>query len=122
MYVYWMPISDTAVGGGLVDAAGIVKIDNILITATNTSGNQEVVYDASLKIYPNPANETLYIASNDAAETIEIVSLTGEVVSSMMINSSITAINTSELTQGMYIVRITYKGIDNPVVKKIIIQ
>jgi hypothetical protein len=122
MYVYWMPISDTAVGGGLVDAAGIVKIDDILVTATNTSGTQEVVYDGTLKLYPNPANETLFIEANDAAESIEIVSLTGQVVNSLVINSDITTINTSELTHGMYFVKISYKGIENPIVKKIIIQ
>jgi len=71
---------------------------------TISVGTEElIVEEDNLLVYPNPANATLFIASNDLKQ-IEVYNMTGELVS--------TAFNTnrmevSNLPNGLYIFRLT---------------
>jgi acetyl esterase/lipase len=71
---------------------------------TISVGTEElIVEEDNLLVYPNPANATLFIASNDLKQ-IEVYNMTGELVS--------TAFNTnrmevSNLPNGLYVFRLT---------------
>jgi acetyl esterase/lipase len=71
---------------------------------TISVGTEELIVEKdNLLVYPNPANATLFIASNDLKQ-IEVYNMTGELVS--------TAFNTnrmevSNLPNGLYVFRLT---------------
>lgn len=59
----------------------------------------------SFKVYPNPVNSILNIEVKNCQSTeIMIYNLSGILVKSLSVNAS-TAINVSELTKGMYIIK-----------------
>lgn len=75
-----------------------------------------------LHVFPNPAVSVLYINFIfDPAESnsVQIYSLTGELIYMQKINSVNTAINVSNLPSGIYYVKVLC-DLDNPVVKKFV--
>ena len=71
----------------------------------------------TISVYPNPAHDFIFVgAINDlAAQRVEIFNLTGQ----MVISSTATEINMSELESGMYFVRVTA---DDRVVTRCIVK
>lgn len=68
----------------------------------------ENIRAGGFEMYPNPVEDVLTISNASYIAHVEIVDLTGKVVVSQ--NNSFSSqmkINTSELTQGMYIIKIT---------------
>lgn len=84
---------------------------------TITVGTEELsALEEDLLIYPNPANSTLFIASNDM-KAIEVYNMTGELVGTEF-NSS--RMEVSNLPNGLYVFRLTTsKGKTN---KTVLIQ
>jgi acetyl esterase/lipase len=84
---------------------------------TISVGTEElIVEEDNLLVYPNPANATLFIASNDLKQ-IEVYNMTGELVSTEF---NTNRVEVSTLTNGLYVFRLTTsKGKTN---KTIIIQ
>ena len=66
----------------------------------------------NVSIYPNPANNNLYIDTDEVFSTISITNLNGKLVKS--VSSTTSQIDISALTPGMYIVKLSgKKGIFN---------
>jgi acetyl esterase/lipase len=84
---------------------------------TISVGTEElIVEEDNLLVYPNPANATLFIASNDLKQ-IEVYNMTGELVPTEF---NTNRVEVSTLTNGLYVFRLTTsKGKTN---KTIIIQ
>ena len=84
---------------------------------TISVGTEElIVEEDNLLVYPNPANATLFIASNDLKQ-IEVYNMTGELVSTEF---NTNRVEVSTLPNGLYVFRLTTsKGKTN---KTIIIQ
>lgn len=122
IYVRWISITNENINGGTVDSTGVVKIDNILITATNTSGKEDIVYDNSLHIYPNPVKDRLFISSEQTITQIQILNITGQVVESIMPSNQTSIINLSDVEKGIYFVKIIYTDTYLYRVERIIIQ
>lgn len=60
-------------------------------------------------VYPNPANETLYLSFADAsakAESVRIVNTLGQVVNAVAQSQAQGGIDISALTPGVYMVQI----------------
>ena len=71
---------------------------------TISVGTEELSMDEdNLLVYPNPANSTLFIASNDLKQ-IEVYNMTGELVSTEF-NSN--RMEVSNLPNGLYVFRLT---------------
>jgi len=71
-----------------------------------------------LSIYPNPARNELFIDLNDQSEvSVQIVGITGEIVKSQTISGS-TKLDVSELTSGVYFVRLEEFGVTKKFVKE----
>ena len=74
--------------------------------------NQQVQISNSIKIYPNPANDKLYIQLDntlDGIAKVEFYDLAGKLIYSTTINASLKLqmLNISNLTKGIYNLRIT---------------
>jgi acetyl esterase/lipase len=71
---------------------------------TISVGTEElIVEEDNLLVYPNPANATLFIASNDLKQ-IEVYNMTGELVSTAF---NTNRLDVSNLPNGLYVFRLT---------------
>ncbi|GIV27572.1 MAG: hypothetical protein KatS3mg027_1386 [Bacteroidia bacterium] len=67
----------------------------------------------TLNLYPNPANNYIYVSSNEKVNSVEIFSLTGQnILKAEMNNNNHGVINIHELPSGFYIIKLnTEKGV-----------
>jgi hypothetical protein len=65
--------------------------------------------------FPNPAKNTLTISNASAIDTIEITSILGQKMISKKVNDLQTEINVSELSNGIYFVKITAEGVEKTI-------
>lgn len=87
----------------------------VIEDTTSNAGTEELTSIAVIGVYPNPANHELQVhfaSSDNAAHTIEIISLSGEIVYSKNISvnvdhSTLHLLDVSQLEGGMYLVRIS---------------
>ena len=86
----------------------------------NETGITNIEQTQSINIYPNPANDKLYIETQTLTQTIEIFDVYGRRQKSIVNSQRSTVIDLSELKSGIYFVKInTEKG---NIVKRIIKQ
>ncbi len=104
-------------GGGYNGNNGYWNIDSVTFSYNTLSNTQNQI--TGLKIYPNPAKETLHIESNSFSEkTIELFNVLGKLVfKGKTINSTV---NLSNINKGIYILKITEEG--KTVTRKIMID
>jgi hypothetical protein len=117
-------------GGSALDRSGGIGVDgeNVIIAGTsgsnngNVSGNHgvndfwvlklnstlstEEFLSNPFKIYPNPTQNQFYIDSNENLNQVEIYALSGEKILSEN-EENIHSVNVSNLTKGIYLIRIT---------------
>jgi hypothetical protein len=91
-----------------------VYIDDIKMSGTSITGVEELVPVSSC-VYPNPASNTLNIKSNENPTKVEILDLNGRLVLTSGMEKQI---NISEISSGLYTVRVHLKG--NVVTEKFI--
>lgn len=72
----------------------------------------------SLKVYPNPVSDILTVSYNEVIDSITIYNMMGQVVIKEKSSSNTIIVNTSNLTAGTYLVRIT-SGNNNKVIRVI---
>jgi bacillolysin len=79
------------------------------------------VNSEDLTIYPNPANDLLYIElPYTTDESIEIFDISGQLVKEFKNGNVIFQTDISNLTDGMYTIRFSFDG--NSIVKRFIVQ
>ena len=66
--------------------------------------------DVSVKLYPNPVQEELHIVASSPIEEIEIQQLNGSILYSQMPNETSVHISLSELSPGMFLVKLKTKA------------
>ena len=95
-----------------VDAAipGTVYIDNLYFSITNPALGTEKFEASKVKMYPNPAKNTLNIDANGSIQKVSVYNILGQEVLSKKPNSNSTTLQTSGLQRGTYIVRSTIDG------------
>jgi hypothetical protein len=77
----------------------------VLSTEDNLALNQEV------SIYPNPAENEIFISSNSGnIESVQIIDLSGSVVKNTLNNAFVTRVDVSDLKSGIYFVRFSING------------
>ena len=81
----------------------LVKTEVII---TPKVGINDAELEAAFSIYPNPAGNVLNIVSENTNELIVISDLSGKVVHLEKASENQTSINVSQLSAGMYIVRV----------------
>ena len=76
------------------------------IATFNVAGAVEEMVVTEIDIYPNPASDVLNITSSENISRIEIISSTGRIIVQQDVNSDYATFNVSDLSNGMYFVRI----------------
>lgn len=83
-----------------------VFIDDVTVTQTTLANNEFLA--SKFSVYPNPANNFVNIAANGLnMNSIELSDLNGRVVKNISVNGSETQVNISDLSQGVYMMKIT---------------
>jgi Secretion system C-terminal sorting domain len=91
-------------------ASAIRAFDNIIVRASSTDAllavNSAIPND-SFVVFPNPVNNILTIKSNGQLKHIQVTDVNGRIVKMIDVtNSSASEINTSDLSSGVYIMKI----------------
>jgi PKD repeat protein len=124
--------SGTGVASGSFTPASAGSF-TVVYTYTNTSGCSasaskvitvdacvgiEELQTAGVKLYPNPVQDVLNISTNSTdPKTVEVYNLVGKKVISLITTDAIISIDSRELTNGIYIVRIQ-SGNAKPVIAR----
>ena len=92
------------------------------ITFTTAPANIINIEESNVKIYPNPAKNSIHIAmqSDIHMQKIELINTIGQVVKTIHLNNTYTDFSVTDITQGIYIVKIT--GEKGVIFKKIGIE
>lgn len=80
-----------------------IYFDNI--TVTQGVGINEL--DNNISIYPNPASSVLNVNANSNIQSVEVMNLMGQTIQVELANGLNTQINTSSLSNGVYMLRVT---------------
>ena len=94
--------------GALITDKAKVYVDNIYLYKINLA--TEKFETSTVKMYPNPAKNTLTIEANSTIDKIIVYSILGQEVISKSPKSSATTLQTSTLQKGTYIVKSTIGG------------
>ncbi|HKK58119.1 MAG TPA: T9SS type A sorting domain-containing protein, partial [Salinivirga sp.] len=79
---------------------------DVVLTAVFESGNSiDENADISLKIYPNPFDQIIYIENATSITKVELLTITGELIH--IANGPINEINTEGTEPGIYLLKIT---------------
>lgn len=91
---------------------GINAVDNLV------AGLNQLEY-SYVSTYPNPASEKLMIRNTENEDiTYELVSLTGLVMNNGVVSFGLNEINTSDLSEGVYLLRLNNKETRKIMIKK----
>jgi hypothetical protein len=83
-----------------VDNVRTITFDGLVGTAVDN-----VISEASISVYPNPTADMLIVEGVTAKETINIYSLNGNQVLSVMTQEGVNTINVSGLPNGVYLLK-----------------
>jgi hypothetical protein len=78
------------------------------------------IESTNVQVFPNPANNELVIESNSALLSLQIMDLLGNIVSNQPLDGTKMELNTSDLSSGIYMLRVTTNS--GSQLKKITIQ
>jgi len=65
-----------------------------------------IEYNQKVNIYPNPANDKIYIESQLINHYVEMFDINGKLIMNKIIDSDVSAIDISNLTTGIYFIKI----------------
>ena len=105
------PIASIAVGNVISNVANIYFdfnapiVTNTASTTISALSNQNFAFN-NFKYFPNPVKNSLSISNASLIEEIEITSLLGQRILTKKINELQTELNLSELTNGVYFVKV----------------
>jgi len=85
----------------------IIYIDNIYFHAELLAAKESINASSGITCYPNPVNNKLYIASKTGIQNVSVYEISGQLLMSIALNSSNTAIDLSKLNAGYYMVTST---------------
>ena len=100
-------IGTYSTSGQAVMLGGYIVTSEVVIEPK--TGINNFSSEAAFSIYPNPANNILNIISENANELITISDISGKIVYSEKTSDKQSSINISQLSAGMYIIRIGSK-------------
>jgi hypothetical protein len=127
VHLRWIMTNDSSANGtGIVSAGGASNMDDIYVfgrynplLGINCTTEQPI----SFSVYPNPANGSFAIQLEKNAEVrIDIMNITGQVVRSENRSGSQFRFDISDLSKGMYIIRLTNLADQTTSVRKLSVQ
>ncbi|MFC3159221.1 T9SS type A sorting domain-containing protein [Chryseobacterium arachidis] len=91
--------------------------DDFSLTQTNLATAETSVKKNTIKVYPNPFKDVLYIAETKEAKSVSVADVSGRVVKT--IENPGKELHLSELNSGLYLVTVTFKDGTKSTVKAI---
>lgn len=85
---------------------GVAYVDNIYLHKNTTLSNDSFSR-AEFKAYPNPTQDVWNIKTTENIQSIQVFNITGRLVKDMKVNGSDAVINTSGLSKGVYLAKIS---------------
>lgn len=102
IYIRWIMTSNLSTSGTAVEASGISKIDDVVITGEIISGVDDERQKESFCLYPNPvSNGMLFYTSSVELIQLNIYNTEGQLVLEQEINAD-GSMDLSNLTPGVY--------------------
>ncbi len=103
----------------------ITVTENATYIATFNRGNGiEDNIIPEISVFPNPTSSTLYVTSSETISSIEIVNITGQIVSHLDLCNDNVACDVENLTAGMYFIKIRCQSLNGeeglPIIKKFV--
>ncbi len=89
-----------------------INLDDVSITGGSSIADVE---NNNVSVYPNPADNVINVNANSNISNVEVFTIAGQKVGDFTANSTNTAISTSNLTNGLYLMKI---HTDNGVINK----
>ncbi|MBL1222357.1 choice-of-anchor J domain-containing protein [Chryseobacterium sp. L7] len=87
-----------------------INVDNVSVSDASALGVDDVTRNAGVKVYPNPVKDVLNISTDKKIRSIEIFSLTGQLIKTLEKDTK--QVNVSDLKKGVYLLRIKSEGKD----------
>jgi uncharacterized repeat protein (TIGR01451 family) len=120
------PMPGFLVGDIISNTASIFfDFNPAIITNTFTStfvpelGTEEASFK-NFKVYPNPANDRIFVAADSNIETVTIYDLLGKTVLNSSINSNTASIDVSGISAGLYLLEVSNGNVKQ--VSKLVIE
>lgn len=104
VYIRWIMATNTDVLGGAVTAAGISKIDDIIVTGMLLTGLADGKQEETLATFPNPSASDFSISLPDKTTSVEIFNNKGQLVYSAVPENQILKVE-KPLSSGLYFVK-----------------
>jgi hypothetical protein len=100
------------------------EVDNIVIEGEEgMSSDDQFFTDELFKVYPNPTTGLLYIEKPGMVFTnINIMSVTGNLVKSVVSGTELTKIDLTDMSKGIYIIMFRNKKTGQTITRKLILQ
>lgn len=84
-----------------------------------TVSTNDVVYQNSTSVYPNPTHGELTIRNDEhVIRRVEMMDITGRVVMNKVVNAGIYTVNRTDFSDGVYLMRVVFD--DNQITKKVL--
>lgn len=94
------------------ESGGFKSYNASIYDATNTSGINKIKQNNVIKIFPNPADEKVFISSDKNIDKISITDMTGHsLLTETIIPGKACSLNTRQLTNGIYFLKIEDQGV-----------
>lgn len=119
VYIRWLMASNESSGGGDVQPDGVSKIDDIFVIGTNNEGVEEILF-AKVKVFPNPASESIAIDAPFNIQRVDIYAINGALIKSYDA-SQVHDMKLGNISKGKYLLSI-YKDNTTKITKKLIIE
>lgn len=78
--------------------------------SVGTLGTNNFALSEKIRFYPNPVKSILNIENDSPISKVEVFNLTGQAILNQTVNTKSAQINLSNLSSGIYLVRISYKN------------
>lgn len=102
LYSVFMISSTSAVIGGI---SNVYKNTNLYIPPSSTAVNDAASQTISFTVYPNPANESLYLERNNISNTschYRVMDMMGKLIAEGVLESKENRVDISSFRQGVY--------------------
>jgi len=88
----------------------IIYLDNIYFYKGTITAVKEVKSETSISYYPNPVLNKLNVKSESEIQSLDVYTITGQRIKSVVLKAHSTSIDFSDLNQGTYFVAVTLKN------------
>jgi hypothetical protein len=98
-----------------------VFVDNILFFNENLTSTNAISKNV-LRVFPNPASDKISIESSKEILQIECYNQYGQKINLGENNGLMFDLSTQELAPGIYFLEVTFAGVEQGMIEKIIVQ